>query len=107
MNTKWTCRFIKCDNECGKHRDKDGLIGKTFFVLLFVYPGKRVINVPNLVLRIRSYKMRSDGCVCWKKQLWAKTSDDQRDEKGEMVEGLLVIICILYPMEGFVDIGSV
>lgn len=107
MNAKWACRFVKCDDESGEHGDEDGLIGKAFLVLLFVYPGKGVIDLPNLVLRICIYKTRSDRTVCWKEQGWAKTSDDKRDEEGEMVEGLSVVVCVFYPMESVVDVGSV
>jgi hypothetical protein len=51
--------------------------------------------------------MRSDRSICWKEQVWAETSDNKRYKKGEMVEGLSIVVCFFYPMECFLDILGV
>ena len=107
MNAKGACRFVEGDDESRKHGDEDGLICETFPLLAFCHPVDRVIYFANLVLRIGWDETRSDGVVVGEKQGWAKARDDERDEESEMMEGFFVVVCLLYPMEGVIDVGSI
>src|SRR5260221_2957715 len=105
MNAKWAGGLIEGDDKSDKHRNEESLIGETFCVLFLVYPREGMIHVANLILCVGRNELRSDRWICWKEQVWAKASDDKRNEKGEVVEGLSVVICLLYPKEGIINVG--